>query len=108
MLISEFKKLVQHRFSKCTEMLLISKNKEYTRNNDKLHNFKEAGRLNTELPEKALFGMMIKQYVSIRDIIQDLEDDKLPTKAIVEEKISDLVNYFVLLEALLTERIDNA
>ena len=55
-------------------------------------------------PEKALVGMLAKHLVSILDIV-DAIPKQIPTPALVEEKIGDAVNYLILLEALLKERI---
>ena len=103
--IETFSTLAARRFIICLEMLTRAKHREYTRCNDKLHNFKVAGAYQHQTPEKALWGMMIKQFISLEDIVNDIEEfGKLPEVSLLEEKVSDIVNYFILLEALVVER----
>ena len=101
----DFNKLANNRFNKCKELLGLKSN-EYSRDNDKLHNFKNAGRMLGEIPEIALMGMKVKHTVSISDIVWDIQMGKLPSLELLAEKISDEINYLVLLEALITERIN--
>lgn len=81
------------------------KSGEYSRNDDKLHNFKRAAGVLGTTPEKALLGMMTKHTVSILDIVDDLEKGKLPSAELLAEKIGDELNYLILLKALIMERI---
>jgi hypothetical protein len=104
MTLQDFEKLARKRFNICLNKMLGEKNMEYSRNNDKLHNFKVAGTIKNETPEKALWGMWVKQLVSVIDIIEDIEKDRPPLDvALVEEKITDCINYLVLLEGLIME-----
>ena len=95
--------LAAKRFQACQD-ILAAKSAEYSRSGDKLHNFKRAAALLDCSPEKALVGMMSKHIVSVLDIVDDIEAGGLPDEALVSEKIGDLVNYSILLEALITER----
>lgn len=99
----EFLKLIDSRFEYCLE-LLGSKNAEYAEADDKLSNFKQAAALKGETPEKALWGMWAKHIISIRKIIYDLDLNKIPAPDIVSEKCTDMINYTLLLEALIQER----
>lgn len=100
----EFNEIAKNRLDTCTE-ILIPKGLEYSRNGDRLHNFKTAGRIAGTTPERALLGMYLKHLVSIMDIIVDVEAGNIPTKEILSEKITDSINYHLLLEALILERI---
>ena len=95
------------RFKKCKELLLGEKNVEYSRNGDKLHNFKVAAKMRNTTPENALIGMWVKQLVSIFDIVNDLKGEELPKRETLAEKITDSINYLILLEALITERAED-
>jgi hypothetical protein len=106
MTIKDFEKLSKNRFQHC-EKVLNSKNKEYSRGEDKLHNFKVAGRMGDITPEFALVGMFMKHLVSIFDIVNDLDECKLPSEEILAEKLTDTINYLVLLEGLISERLQN-
>jgi hypothetical protein len=100
----EFKKLIQHRLNDCINVM-TAKSDEYSRNNDKLHNFKVAAAFDQCTPEKALWGMMLKHIVSLRDIVVDIEAGRLPEYSVVSEKTTDTINYTLLLEALIDERM---
>lgn len=98
----EFGKLVKARLDKCIGTLVL-KNKEYSSDVDRLHNFKQAGRARGVSPEEALSGMLMKHLVSMWDMIDDIEY-KVPIQRTVSEKLGDIINYVLLLEALITER----
>lgn len=102
-----FKQIVDARLAHCREVL-TAKGEEYSRDGDRLHNFKSAGRKRGCTPEKSLLGMDDKHTVSIDDIVEDLEMGKLPTVSTLNEKISDAINYLLLLEGLIVERMDTA
>jgi hypothetical protein len=86
---------------------LVEKGKEYRRNNDPLHNFRVAAKVQNTTEEKALWGFAAKHYVSFLDILNDIEQGKLPTEGVVDEKIGDLINYLILCEASIKEKINN-
>ena len=86
---------------------LVEKGKEYRRNNDPLHNFRVAARVQNTTEEKALWGFATKHYVSFLDILNDIEKRKLPEIEVVDEKIGDLINYLILCEASIKEKIQN-
>jgi len=102
----EFNALVDRRLDLIREVL-ITKGKEYRRNSDPLHNFNVASRVNNTTREKALWGFALKHYVSFLDMLDDIEKNKLPKKEYVEEKIGDLINYLVLCEASIKDRMIN-
>jgi hypothetical protein len=85
---------------------LIEKGKEYRRNNDPLHNFRIAAKVQNTTEEKALWGFAVKHYVSFLDILNDIENGKLPAIDVVDEKIGDLINYLILCEASIKEKIN--
>lgn len=98
-----FDRIVEARVMKISEVL-ASKAKEYAKE-DRLHNFKAAARRMNCTPERALLGMMEKHAVSIMDIVDDLDQGITPTVSLLQEKIGDHINYLILLEALLLERV---
>jgi len=83
---------------------LSNKSKEYSYNKDKLHNFRIASNLNQESLKKSLWGMATKHLVSIMDIVNDRIK---PDKNILSEKCLDMVNYIILLYAIVFEEIEN-
>ncbi|GAB3975691.1 hypothetical protein GCM10028806_33820 [Spirosoma terrae] len=90
--------------------ILIVKAREYVRNNNRWHNFESIGGLNMETPERALWGLVSKQIISLRDIVLDLENRQItPTQAMIDEKCGDVEVYTLLLHGLFNKRIvDNA
>lgn len=101
----QFDKLVANRLN-ATRQTLIIKGKEYRRNNDPLHNFNVAAQLGNTTREKALWGFALKHYVSFMDILNDIEKGNLPTDELISEKIGDLINYLILCEASIKDKID--
>ena len=91
----DFEILLNERLGKIRKVLAI-KQKEYA-TDDRLHNFRVAARImNVPLPQ-ALWGMAMKHLVSIIDIIEGrIEAD-------YDEKIGDMINYLILLEAALKD-----
>ena len=101
----QFKQITTTRVNHCLTVL-NAKGEEYSRDGERLHNFKKSGRRQGCTPEKALRGMWEKHLVSIDDIIDDLDANKTPTRKMLDEKITDAINYLLLLEGLIQERID--
>jgi len=87
-----------------TEKVLGSKADEYARG-DRLSNFKKAAQLMNCTPEKALFGFVAKHIVALSDFVNDLDSGVNQTPEKWVEKIGDIINYMILLEALVIERI---
>ena len=97
---------------------LKSKGKEYAGNSDnRLVNFERGGEMDRTTPEAALKGYWLKHIVSIFEIIDYITKENKKVGLIlvakpeidwemVEEKIKDLINYPILLKALLKERYD--
>lgn len=104
---AEFNKLLNEIIERTTHVL-ATKSDEYSTDEDKLHNFKRAGKMLRCSPERALIGMWTKHVISILDIVDRIEKDKhnetYDEIVLLEEKIGDAINYLILLEALIKER----
>jgi len=85
---------------------LVIKAKEYANDTDRLHNFNAAAIKSNQSREKALKGFMLKHEVSLDDIINNIDKGILPTRALLNEKMGDIINYYILLEASITDRIN--
>ena len=97
-----FEHLLESRIAK-TRTVLGAKRKEYAAGGrDRLSNFNRASAMLGISREKALLGMLAKHIVSILDIVDDFDTVK-PSREIIEEKIGDVINYYVLLEAMMKE-----
>lgn len=93
-------KIVSDQFEYCTD-LLMEKGKEYAEDeHDRLEHFKAAAAIMGTTPQAALMGMLSKHLVSVSDMCMsgnhyDWERWR--------EKLTDSINYLVLLAALVIE-----
>jgi hypothetical protein len=99
----QFNKIVDNLTAMC-KSLLTSKNEEYAREGDKLHNFKKASRFAEGQSQMgALKGFLLKHTVSIYDMMDDhIQGDTSPV-TLWEEKIVDHINYLIILYAMVIE-----
>lgn len=96
--IERFDKIIIEQINRCTDVLVV-KAKEYA-TDDRLHNFKVAGALLGISPKKALVGFMAKHIVSVYDMAMSDKDFSIEQW---NEKITDSMNYLLLLRALIEE-----
>ena len=99
---NRFNEVVKEQLAYC-ESLLCKKSEEYDRDgDDRLYSFKKAAALQHETPMQALAGMMCKHTTSVYDLIaDDVKDVNLWT-----EKITDHINYLLLLKGLVLENAE--
>lgn len=93
-----FNSVIEDQISTC-KGILIDKAKEYA-TDDRLHNFKCAAGMQECNPKEALAGMMAKHTISIYDMCRDGKEHPL---VLWEEKITDHINYLLLLKAIVVE-----
>lgn len=94
----EFEELINERLEKSREMIL-KKNGAYTRGQDSaLYSFEEAARMDGITPEQALWDYARKHLVSVKGLI---DSDSYVPHEVIEEKCGDIVNYFIILEAMM-------
>jgi len=99
-----FDKTVQDRIG-LIQSVLAGKAKEYAGDNpDRFINFTQGSSITGISEYHTLWGYLAKHIASIKMIIDDLEKGKVPTRAYVEEKMGDFINYGVLLEGLIYDR----
>jgi hypothetical protein len=99
---------IRNAFYRCTR-LMARKSQEYSPNEDRLENFKEAGREDQVSPEEALWGMLRKHLASLNMMCRALTPTPVANhvphpQTVWEEKLTDAHNYLFLLEALVRER----
>lgn len=94
-----FEKVVKDQIKMC-EDVLINKAKEYSDDSDRLHNFKNAAGMMGCDAKTALSGMMAKHTISIYDMCRSGQDYPIE---LWNEKITDHINYLLLLKAVVTE-----
>jgi hypothetical protein len=100
----DFDMEVQSTLQKIQELLLV-KGVEYRRNSDPFHNFNVGSQISGEIPEKVLQGFLLKHLVSYQDMLNDIEQGKLPKIELVEEKLLDIIVYMVIQKAQIINRI---
>lgn len=99
---TDFNKIVNEQLDRC-KSLLCKKGEEYDRDtNDRFHSFKVAAALQGETPMQALAGMLAKHTVSVYDLIREGSHDLL----IWDEKITDHINYLLLLKGLIMDELE--
>lgn len=93
-----FDNVTREQIQRSTDVLL-NKAKEYA-TDDRLHNFKVAAALQGCSPKQALAGMMAKHTVSVYDMCMSGETYSVE---LWHEKITDHINYLLLLNAMVAE-----
>lgn len=99
---TEFEKILDTRIKAIRETL-AGKAKEYA-SEDRLYNFKRAAEIDQTTPENALKGMWLKHVVSVLDLISGKLELSEKT---INEKLGDSINYLILLEAVLKEKLNS-
>lgn len=95
----KFDEAINMQVSKCQRMLK-SKNEAYNPKVDRLESFKTAATIQGVSMKEALAGMMAKHTVSVYDMC--MSDQKFP-ESVWDEKITDNINYLLLLSAVIRE-----
>lgn len=101
----EFENNVQETL-RGVENLLLTKGREYSRNDNPIHNFERGCRITGEKPELILDGFLLKHYISYRDILDDIKKGKYPEKEVVNEKLGDIITYFVIQKAIMLRSLE--
>lgn len=100
-----FERIVTDQLSR-SEALLAGKGHEYaegadtSQNVDRLAHFKKAAALQDQTPAQAAFGMLAKHLVSVADMVGTRGSYPLEKW---DEKISDSINYLLILRAIVEE-----
>ena len=100
----DFEVIVEKRLE-LIKKVLENKQAEYANIDNVFHNFETAARIKEESKEKSLYGMMIKHFISVIDMIAQPETSYTPEH--IDEKIGDVINYLIILEAMLKEDSSN-
>ena len=96
---TEFTDVMEKQFQR-SEKILAGKAAEYATDTDRLHNFKVVSELQNIPMRLAVANLMSKHTVSIYDLARS---DKHEPMDMWDEKITDHINYLILLKAVLTE-----
>lgn len=98
----DFMKVFANQMSLC-ESTLCNKHGEYATDFDELLNFKQGAATLDTTPKQVLAGYMVKHTQSIYHLIKE---DHTPADGIWDEKITDHINYLILLKALIVEETE--
>lgn len=98
----DFSRRVEKRID-LVRQTLLTKHKEYAKDDNVFRNFDEAaGGLSLHgSSAEVLWSYMTKHLVSIKDIVAN---NKPVDTTVVSEKIGDIINYLILLEAMLNQQ----
>lgn len=83
---------------------LQKKGDEYAPNKDRLENFKRGGVLLKSTPDLYLLNLVSKHFIALTDFIDQLEQNIDVPLECWTEKTGDIINYMILLEAIIKER----
>lgn len=97
----QFEKIIEDQIETC-KGILLKKAGEYATGGDRLHNFKAASGMMGCAPTDALSGMMAKHTISIYDMCRS--GHSYPME-LWNEKITDHINYLLLLKAAVVEEL---
>lgn len=97
-----FEELVSDQLQASVDLLVV-KGAEYSLVDDRLASFKKAAALQGETVKQALCGMLAKHVVSVYDMC--MTDGRFSI-ARWNEKITDSINYLLLLKAAVMEDYD--
>ena len=110
--MTKFNEVVQTQTEHCLS-LLVTKGAEYAPDSkvpefayeevgqtDRLAHFKKAAAIMNSTPKAALLGMLSKHLVSVSDMCVDKKDYSIEKW---DEKITDSINYLLILRALIEE-----
>ena len=94
-----FERIVEDQLTLARNLLII-KGQEYSLSEDRLAAFKKAANLQGETVKQALCGMLAKHIVSVYDMAMS---NKTFDESRWNEKITDSINYLLLLKAAIVE-----
>ena len=103
----EFNEVIGRQTDRCKSML-IAKGSEYASKAvknaavDRLAHFKKAAVVMNSTPKAALMGMLSKHLISVSDMCTD---ERQYAKEQWDEKITDSINYFLILRAIVEEEL---
>ena len=98
-----FTRIVNDQIARSTDVL-TKKQAEYATDEDRLHNFHAGAGLTGRTPEQVCGGFLLKHVVSIFDMIESGEPQRID---LWNEKITDMINYGLLLRAIVEETEGN-
>jgi len=102
MTVEKFNEIINTRIESINKSL-ITKGKEYARGDDRLWNFKRGASISRKTLPRTVEGYLTKHIASFYDIIDDFDKGIHPSRELINEKFGDIINYMILMEAVLIE-----
>lgn len=102
---SDFDDYVKERLEEIVN-LSCGKGKEYAKEESAFNNLEKGAKMDSISPEKCLWDYMRKHLVSIKDIIDEINEEGKTSKDFgkVKEKCGDVILYMILLEGIVKSR----
>lgn len=91
----EFNKELDKLFDSIRQKFQV-KGDEYATEESVFANFDKGSRVIGLPPELVLDGYLTKHYVSYRDMLGSIFDGTRPTNELIDEKLGDIILYFIL------------
>lgn len=101
MLATEFNKVVEDQFDICRS-LMVDKAGEYA-TEDRLFNFKQPTSMMHQNQAQVCLSYQMKHMASCVKIAEDMNKGIFPTDEMLNEKITDMINYCLLFKANVME-----
>ena len=92
-----------------TSDVLQKKGDEYNYSKGAFENFEEGIQISlANTREGVAWGYVTKQIQSVRALIREVDTGKMDhlTTELIDEKFGDVINYMILIEAMLKERVN--
>jgi len=105
----EFYRYVEDKLRMYTNILRAKgiSNSGYQSKDDRLSYFIEHAKIMHITPERAALELSIKHFISIREMINGIDEGNIYSEEYIDEKIGDLINYMLFIRALLYVRSKN-
>jgi hypothetical protein len=101
--IDDFNLLVQETYTESSKLLVV-KGGEYAGSVDRLANFKRGAALVGCTPLQVAFVYASKHYDAVATFVRDMADGhERPRSESIEGRLDDLLNYAILMKALVRE-----
>ena len=99
----EFNKELDRLFDSIRQKFQV-KGDEYATEQSVFANFDKGSRVTGLPPELVLNGYLTKHYVSYIDMLDDIFDGTRPTNELIDEKLGDIILYFILQKIMMENK----
>ena len=89
-----------------TRQVLARKRNEYIHNQDVFSSFKKGTQMSFHsMPEKVAWEYACKHLESIKSMLDNIDKGQEPDAELINEKFGDAINYLILIEGMLKDRL---